>query len=754
MSAPTSRQELRSVFAEVPYTLEDFRAAWLSRWEDNDVTAREVLWRGLARRAFAPWEYLPVSAFLATGMLTIEHSKIVVEHLLHDPPEREWREVLEAWPEALDRLVYACYRAASSPFRQVDRSGQPWARRGLALVRRRAGEAIEPDMARVLVAALAESWVGGQLRGTPIGLVDEHGDEQVLVLVDLERVRELAHRVDPSASWQTATEHAVLTHPWKHFQDIAPIVERAPLHVVVAALARGPDDGLAEQVAVLDRRNDPPDSLLDAARHQELLPRRAQTLLTVTAVHRSLKQGGSVPDDLEQLVAFAHAAADPTLARKLVEVLRQLPAACLEAWTRARLADDGAVVLAFAANEDADLVREVLRTSGWVAPSWFEVLGERVIPTLLAAASELSDERAAIARHAFVFALAGAVASGSPVDPAWDVELLIAAFEGRPMERAAYRDPLRDATERVLATLPRARRETILDEAMDPAPMSVVRMLPTIEEDDELRGYLRAAIRRGMLDAYAIRMLGARALPALRAYGAEARDPSWIREQAREGLSAEQFAAVADAFEAARGRLWQTVAGEAAAARAARPGVACTRVYLLQRASFTWPAREGSRSWLGGRAPKDVHAPRGMFHLMTIDLAEVPELAAWYPNALGLSVFCTDEWEVEAEVIEVASIAGPGGSAGDALAISAVDVPLEVFGDRESLEPALRAIRDRIDDAGGYLLGTPTWSSDAEAPRGDEDFLGKIHETLDHRLNFGDGGVLYLYKSTSVFESL
>ncbi|MGN6104136.1 MAG: hypothetical protein ACTHU0_03460 [Kofleriaceae bacterium] len=696
-----------------------------------------------------------MSEFLSTGALTVEHSKIVVEHLLHDPPEREWREVLEAWPEALDRLVYACYRAAASPFRQVDSSGQPWARRGLSLVRRRVGEAIEPEMASALVTALAESWVRGQLRGVSIGWVDEQGAEQELVVADLESARELAHRVDPSTSWQTTTEHAVLAHPWERFQDIAPIVERAPLHVLVAALARGPESGLAEPLAVLDRRNDPPDSLLGAARHEERLPRHAQTLLTVTAVHRSLNQGGSVPDDLEQLVAFAHAAADPTLARRFVEVLRQLPAARVEAWTRARLADDGAVVLAFAAHEDAGLVREVLRTGDRVSPSWFEVLGERVIPTLLGAAGELSDERAAIARHAFVFALAGAVASGSPVDPAWDIELLIAAFEGRPTERAAYRDPLREAIERVLAALPRARRETILDEA-DPAPMCVVRMLPTIHEDDELRGYLRAAIRRGMIDAYAIRMLGDRVLPALRAYGAEARDPAWIREQAREGLSPEQFAAVADAFEAARGRLWQTVSAEAAAARAALPGAACERVYLLQRASFTWPAREGSRSRVGGRAPTGVRAPRGMFHLMTIDLAEVPELAAWYPNAGGLSVFCTEapEPDVDAEVIEVPSIAGPGRSAGDALAISAVDVPLEVFGDREALEPALRAIRDRIDHAGGYLLGTPTWSSAAEAPRDDEDFLGTIHETLDHRLNFGDGGILYLYKSTSVFESL
>jgi hypothetical protein len=759
---------VREVLAEASYDTARFRTAWLARCAGDEAAAHDMLWRSVAEL----WDHVPVSAFLATGTLTIEHAKLVAAHLMGDKPEEGWQVILDGWSEALDTLVFACYRAAPSAFRKVADAGQQWATRGLALVRRRVGEMIEPSTAHDLVTALAELWVRGRMRGTRLRIVDEGGAERVLELTDVAHAGMLALRVDPDVDWKTTLERAVREYPWARFADIAPIVEVAPLQLLAVALANGQRGDLAGPLSVLDRRDDPPQSLLDAARnavpatseelsprefeHQELRRRSAQTVLAIAGVERSLRQGASAPDDLEQLVTFRHAAADRDGALRLIGVLQLLPAARVDAWARARLADDGAAVLAFAALEDATFVLDVLRDGGPIEPTWFEVLGARAIAPLLAAANALRGERAAIARHAFVFAVAAAVSSGTTVDPAWDIELLVAAFEDRPIERAPYGDQLRGATERVLAAIPRERREVILTEAFGPAPMSVVRMLPTIEDDDELDGYLRRAILRGMIDAYAIRLLGARALPALAACGPAARDPAWIRQQAEEALPPEQFATIAAAFETTRGLRWQTIADEAATARAALPAAPCKRIYLLRSASFTWPARDGSRSRLGGRPPAGARTPSGMFHLMTIDLAEVPELAAYYPQARALAVFCThltDETqdpEVDAELIELSSLEASGGT----LAIFALDVPDAVFSAREHLEPPLRAIRDRIDHADGYLLGAPIWITGKPHQGADEGFIGRIGESLDGRLNFGDGGALYLFTDATIYVGL
>ncbi|MFN0249301.1 MAG: hypothetical protein ACKV2T_20620 [Kofleriaceae bacterium] len=508
-------------------------------------------------------------------------------------------------------------------------------------------------------------------------------------------------------------------HSWWKFDDIAPILEAAPLSLVATALAKETRPELARQLAMLDRREDEPSALLAAAR--ELVPGRAQTILAVVAADRALRRGDIVPDELEQLVVFAHTAEAVELAGRFVDVLRRLPADRVNTWARARLDDDGAVVLAFAAHGDDTILRDVLREGGYVEPSLFEVLGAPAIPTLLAAAGTLRDARGARARHAFVFALAGAVAAGVPIDPAWDLELLVAGFEGRPTEREPYNYLLEQALMRVFPALPRPRREVLLNEAIDPAPMCVVQMLSMIESDDELDGYLRSALARGMINAVALRKVGERALPALCAYGPTAPNPAWVREQAEEAFPPEQFAIVAAAFETARGRMWNTIADEAARACSASPSAARTRVYLLEPDSFTWPARDGSRSRLGGRAPGS-RAPSGMFHLMTIDLAEVPELAAWYPKAGALSMFCTrlseDELDEEpsAEVKELATAPAPPTEESDvqSLAIFGIEVPADVFGDPNNL-PSMPA---RCGSSISSVRSSPCSSTNATfAPR-------------------------------------
>ncbi|MFN0249302.1 MAG: hypothetical protein ACKV2T_20625 [Kofleriaceae bacterium] len=66
--------------------------------------------------------------------------------------------------------------------------------------------------------------------------------------------------------------------------------------------------------------------------------------------------------------------------------------------------------------------------------------------------------------------------------------------------------------------------------------------------------------------------------------------------------------------------------------------------------------------------------------------------------------------------------------------------------------PEQRAIRDRIVHASSFLLGAPLWMQDKPHDEDDDGFVAQISDNIDDRLNFGDGGALYLFKTATVYQ--
>jgi hypothetical protein len=579
---------------------------------------------------------------------------------------------------------------------------------------------------------------------------------------------------------------AVRDNTWQRISDVAPGLRALPLEVLVAQLAgrrclpRGIGWGafyvMKDALALLASRADPPAALFAAARAlieararadwergrpedaRQVCETPAAPLLAVAAARRALHLGEPVTRDLEELVAFPRVVEHPPLARALLDVLRALPRERVLTWTLDQLCSTGAAVVALGAHFDEALLREALRGDVAVVPEALELIGAPALPALRRAMADLRGEQAAAAGHALVLALAEGARAGAAPPEDYDADLLVGAFDGRPMERQAYGAHLREATELLLASMPAPRRTALVFAALEAAPMSVAFMLPSIESDAELDGYMRVSIRTGNLQDTVIRDLGARAVGPLRRHGKEARHPAWVRAAAFGGLSRAQFAQVAEVFEP--GTRWRAVKDDVARAVAAAPDAPRVRVYLLEPGGFEAPAREGSASRIGGsaRGVRKAETPKSaegyaQTHVLTLDLDDAPELRLRFPDARAVALFCPSPTDGEA-LEDSALVAIPAdrakprsgtGSEGEPLAVLGIDVPLPVFEEpADALPPPLRALRERIHGAGGHVLGRPFWIHDKPYDGDDEGFVLQINEGLNDLLNLGDGS-LYVF---------
>lgn len=391
------------------------------------------------------------------------------------------------------------------------------------------------------------------------------------------------------------------------------------------------------------------------------------------------------------------------------------------------------------------------------------MLGAPALPTLLDVMKTLPAERAARVRHGFVFALAAATAEGQSPPEDLDLEVLVAAFDGRPMEREPYAGALQAAAERIVNAMPLARRTDLLNAAYTTAPMSVVAMLHSIADDDELTTLLGTAVIDGMVTSWLLGGLGSRAVPALLAYGGRSKRAAWVREEAERALSPSAFAQVAHVF--VDGERWRAIEKDVAAAIALDPRAPRIRVYLLEEASAVTPARAGSLSRVGGRpaglpaarVPKDDDG-EPLVHILTIDVADAPELRERYPEAAAIALFTPAPREggraEESEIVALPRAKGGKAGTGRALAVFGIDVPRAVFDDPAALDPALRAVRDRIQHAAGHLFGRPFWLQEKPFDGDDGDgFAMQIDDGLSDDLNLGDGS-LYVYDSAVIVQSL
>ncbi|PKN57541.1 MAG: hypothetical protein CVU56_10465 [Deltaproteobacteria bacterium HGW-Deltaproteobacteria-14] len=744
----------------------------------RDAALADV-WRAVESGAYFVGE-LSIARFLADGDVDAERAAVVAAGLAkHATPERRGPEFLPGWGVDLDTVVCRAYAAAPDVFARSEPSYDDWAQLGLAFVRRRRGEEISTALAERVTVALARSCAtDGLIRGrgdVVVQYVDGGGEEVTAALVDEASVHRFARRFDPTdAIWPSALEAAVRENRWGRTSDVASALRTMPLGDLVAQLAtRSAPEGVSfgryvfvvgETLDLFSARTDPPAALFDAGRALAKAapgtdlpsPSVVAAILAISGAQRALASSASVASDIEEMVAFSDVLAHRALIGAFLDVLRRLPTERSRAWVAREVARSGAAVVGLAACFDATILREALRGNNRIEPEAFGPLGSAALPELLSAANELPPERAARARHAFVFALAEAARAGTPPGEELDVDLVVAAFDGRPMERESYGMRLREATEFLFAAMPEARRRPLMMLALDTAPMSAVAMLPTIESDAELDAYLAVALPDGIITDHVLRQLGPRAIAALRAHGPKAKNVSWVREAACHGLSAEDFAKVADVF--VPGCKWRAIEADAARARAAHPDAPPCRVYLLERASFDYPAREGTLSRLGGSVrglrkgdiPTDANGER-QSHVLTLDLEDVPELRTMYPNARALALFCP-RWEdgenfedsALIEISEPAMSARRDSAVQDrALAVFGIDVPARVFDDARSVE--LDAVHYRIRCAGGHVLGRPMFIYDKPYDEDDTGFVCQIGDELTDELNVGFGSI-YVFR--------
>jgi hypothetical protein len=750
-----------------------FPESLIARCGSKDAAYAEV-WRAVESGACFAGEPL-IASFLAEGDIDAARAEIMAAHLARYPtPDRRGLELLPGWTVGLDAVLYRAYTLAPAAFVRSEPSYGEWARLGLASLRRRRGEGISATLAERVTVALAQSCAADRLIGRHSDVVvrylDGSGEEVSLALVDEASVHLFAQIFDPTDTiWPSAFEAAVRENRWGRISDVALVLRTTPLADLVAQLAtrRCFANGVAfgsgvliveEAVDLFAVRTDPAAALFDAGRALATAvpgpdrpnPSVVAAILAISGARKALATAVPVTSDLEGMIAFGDVLAHRALMPAFLDVLRALPAERSRSWVTRELASCGAAVLGLAACFDTTLLREALRGGIAIEPEAFAPLGAAALPELLSAMNELPAERATRARHAFVFALAEAARTGPPGE--LDVELLVAAFDGRPMERESYGDRLREATERLFAAMPEARRRPLMMAALDAAPMSVLAMLPTIESDLELDAYLSVALPNGLITDHVIWQLGRRAIAPLRAHGPKAKNLGWVRESAARGLSAEDFAKVAEVF--VPGCKWRAIEADVARALAVHPDAPRCRVYLLERASFDCPAREGTLSRLGGSVrglrkddvPTDANGDRQV-HVLTLDLEDVPELRAGYPNARAVALFCP-RWEdgegfedsVLVEIAEPTPSARRDTAASDrALAVFGVDVPAQVFDDASSVE--LRAVRRHIWSAGGHVLGRPRFVHEKPYDGDDGGFVCQINSELTDELDVGSGSI-------------
>ena len=177
------------------------------------------------------------------------------------------------------------------------------------------------------------------------------------------------------------------------------------------------------------------------------------------------------------------------------------------------------------------------------------------------------------------------------------------------------------------------------------------------------------------------------------------------------------------------------------------------RVYQMRRCE---PAVGGSR--VGGRAPGlkaevPTHGGAPLHHVLTLELADVPELATRYPGAAGLALFVLDGWDSDPDttarpfkLLPVAQME-PHDATGSECGIQfeALDVPVSIFDDPSGLKGPAGMLRDLLYRGGGHIMGGPLWMHDG--PYGaNENFILQLNdELIQESINLGDAGDLYVF---------
>lgn len=489
-------------------------------------------------------------------------------------------------------------------------------------------------------------------------------------------------------------------------------------------------------------------------------------LLLVVGIERSTRAGQAVPAELDACFSLdrvfesdaqwvtrlraALASLGPTRAHALIRMVLAKEFFYARAGALLDLHFDAALVEQGLARFNAGKYAPDAGLLGFCAPA--------LVPALVQAQAQAPTHAEAQHAEAYGEAILYILASASAAGQAWDAGL--DAHIQLDRVRFSYGGSKVDPVLAMLDRLPLERWVKVIEANLarcEQEPWRLVRVLRVDTPPALIEAVLRALVaRRKSLESGGLgerlRKLGlAPVEPLLRAIGDAPAENTFMREFER-ALDPAAFAAL----KAGLGRAIETPEQELRRLAASVPGPKI-RIYRLRRGEGTVAADSVAR--IGGRprgipataAPKLGGEP--MEHILTLDLAQLPELAARHPGRRSLSLFLPEpssgERHEDGELVWLAEedLSREPGSTEDArpLVIEAYDVPAAIFEvERGSdLEPTAERVRSIVYQSNGYALGGPLWLQDG--PTGvDPSFVLQFDEGLCS-INLGDMGVMYVF---------
>lgn len=475
--------------------------------------------------------------------------------------------------------------------------------------------------------------------------------------------------------------------------------------------------------------------------------------LTIVGVERT---AGEVARELDEHLELRRISEDePGHVGRLRGVLTRLGPARAHAVIRRVLAQPytyGHAAAIADVHLDAEVVREVFARVDagdyGIDAGLLGLCGPGVVPLAAAQASAASPKRAAGYHEAILVALARASAAGHAWDPAWDRHVHLEHV------RFAHGGARVEAVQALLQALPVARYEAIVRANLGRCaeePWRLVRCLRADAAEGLLAEVFAAVLARhrtisaGSLGD-GLRALGTRVVgPLLRAWGETPAESTLMRELER-ALAPAAFESV----KAGLGRPIETAEQEFRRLADALPGPK-VRVYRLRRGDS--PPAADAVARIGGRprgvVSPPVHAGEPMRHVITLDLALLPELAARHPGIRSLSLYLPDPDDAEAHEAgtlvlthedELGRAAGScEGAAG--LQVEGFEVPEALF-DRH-VEGDLKRVRQLLYGWRGHVRGGPLWLQDGDEGL-DPGFVMQFDESLCP-IDLGDMGVMYVF---------
>ncbi|MBZ5710402.1 hypothetical protein [Nannocystis pusilla] len=514
----------------------------------------------------------------------------------------------------------------------------------------------------------------------------------------------------------------------------------------------GGDDG--------DGDGEPEEGAIEEASGEDERVRMLALMLTVVGIERAHAAGQAIPPELDARFDLdrVYDSEAETIAR-LRGVLTILGPARTHAILRAQLAKEfwfGKVSAFLDVHFERGLVEEAFaRLAAGKYATDAGLLGycsPALVPYAVEAQAQAqAPDMKAMFGEAILYMLSRASAEGQTWDVALDEHIQLDQI------RFSHGGSKVDPVLAMLAKLPLERWVKVVTsnrERCAAEPWRLARVLRTDAPPELLDMVFQAVMARrqaigsGSLSGE-LRKFGREIVaPILRAFGDAPAENTLMKELER-ALAPEVFAAV----KAGLGKAVETPEQELRRLAAEVPGPK-VRIYRLRRGEGEPGAETVAR--IGG-TPRGVVAPpvdreEPMEHVITLDLAQLPELAARYPGARSVSLYLPDPqtgerhsrgelvWTAEADLDEA-----PGSTKGAAtLRVEAFDVPEVIFDEGGAdLEGAAKRVRGFVYSSHGYVGGGPLWLQDG-APGVDPDFLFQFDEGLCY-INLGDAGVMYVF---------